>query len=186
MVPTGGLLYSSFTLKGCRTSFSALNRVAEELPEFRLLCFGSEYPDFRLPLPRFARFEYRPPQAKLRTIYSQCDVWVCGSLVEGFHLPPLEAMACRCPVVSTRVGGPLDIVANGINGYLVDVNDEQGLADHVLRVLTLSGDEWKRMSDAAYRTATSYSLDDATTLFEHALQRAIERSRPMPRMPAML
>jgi glycosyltransferase involved in cell wall biosynthesis len=102
---------------------------------------------------------------------------MCGSRVEGFHLPPLEAMACRCPVVSTRVGGPLDVIEDGVNGYLVNVNDADALAERLIRVLSLSDEGWTRMSDAAYRTATSYSWDEATSLFERALELAIARAK---------
>jgi glycosyltransferase involved in cell wall biosynthesis len=128
------MLYNTFFLK-CGTSLKALKQVAAALPSMRLICFGAEHPDFRLPLPRFAEFHYRPPQEKIKELYAQCDVWLCGSNVEGFHLPPLEAMACRCPVVSTRVGGPMDIIDEGVNGHLVDVKDVNALADRTLRVL---------------------------------------------------
>jgi glycosyltransferase involved in cell wall biosynthesis len=176
-VPTVGMLYSTFSLKGCGTSLKTLKLMAAAMPSLRLISFGAEQPDFRLRLPRFAEFHYRPPQGKLRELYAQCDVWLCGSNVEGFHLPPLEAMACRCPVVSTRVGGPMDIIEEGVNGHLVDPKDVGFLADRALRVLSLPEEEWRKMSDAAYRTATGFSWDDATTLFENALQLAIERNR---------
>lgn len=176
-VPTVGLLYSSLSLKGCTISLKALERVAAAMPHIRLISFGAELPDFRLPLPSYAEFHYQPPQHKLKELYAQCDVWLCGSNVEGFHLPPLEAMACRCPVVSTRVGGPMDIIEDGVNGYLVDVKDVEALADRVLRVLNLSEEEWLKMSDAAYATASSFTWDDATDLFEQALEFAIERDK---------
>lgn len=176
-VPTVGLLYSTFSMKGCDTSLKALKRVAARIPSLRLVSFGAEQPDFRLPLPRFAEFHYRPLQEKLRGIYALCDVWLSASYLEGFCLPLLEAMACRCPVVSTRSGGPLDIVEDGINGYLVDVRDVDAFADRTLRVLNLPQEEWKRMSEAAYRTATRYTWDDATDLFERALELAIARKR---------
>ena len=175
-VPTIGLLYHPHPLKGCRTSLKAIERVAAALPALRIVCFGTERPDFTLPLPRFAEFHCRPPQEMLRELYARCDVWMCGSLSEGFHLPPLEAMACRCPVVSTRVGGPLDIVDEGMNGHLVELKDDVALAERTLRVLRLGDAEWQAMSDSAWRTATRYSWDDAAELFEQALQRAIERA----------
>lgn len=176
-VPTVGMLYSTSPLKGCGTSLKALKRVAAVMPSLRLISFGAEQPDFRLRLPPYAEFHYRPPQEKLRELYAQCDVWLCGSNVEGFHLPPLEAMACRCPVVSTRVGGPIDIIEEGVNGYLVDVKDVDALADRVLRVLNLSQEQWQQMSDAAYRTAARFTWDDATNLFEQALELAITRNK---------
>lgn len=175
-VPTIGMLYSNFSLKGCRTSLSAFARIAKAMPAARMVSFGAEHPDFRLALPRGAEFHYRPRQDALARIYASCDVWMCGSNVEGFHLPPLEAMACRCPVVSTRVGGPLDIVEDGVNGYLVDVGDIDALAERALRVLSADANRWQSMSDAAYRTATRFSWDDATDLFEAALRTAIRRS----------
>lgn len=170
--PTVGMLYSSFSLKGCRTSLSAYRRAAAALPGLRMISFGAERPDPRLPLPHPAEFHHRPPQHALRDLYARCDAWLCGSNVEGFHLPPLEAMACRCPVVSTRVGGPMDIIEDGVNGYLVDVKDDRALADRLVRVLTLDPPVWRRMSQAAHRTATDYSWDDATDRFEQALLRA--------------
>ena len=174
-VPTIGLLYNTFSLKGCRTSLAALKKVEVNIDSIRLVSFGAERPDFRLPLRPYAEFHFRPSQEKLKNLYAQCDVWLCGSNVEGFHLPPLEAMACRCPVVSTRVGGPMDIIEDGVNGYLVDVKDVEKLASRLLQVLNLPEEHWKEMSDAAYRTASGYTWEDATDLFEKALDLAIER-----------
>jgi glycosyltransferase involved in cell wall biosynthesis len=132
-----------------------------------------------LPLPSFAEFHCRPAQAALRDLYSQCDLWLCGSDVEGFHLPPLEAMACRCPVVATRVGGPMDIVEEGVNGHLVDTKDSSALAQRMQTVLQLPAARWRQMSDAALETATRYSWHDATLKFEEALHRAIDRGEAL-------
>lgn len=104
--PTVGVMYSKFALKGFDTSVKALRRLAASTPDLRVISFGAERPDFRLPLPAFAEFYLRPAQAALRDLYSRCDLWLCGSNVEGFHLPPLEAMACRCPVVFDAGGRP--------------------------------------------------------------------------------
>jgi glycosyltransferase involved in cell wall biosynthesis len=175
--PTVGLLYSTSWMKGCRTALEALKQVEDQLPGLRLISFGAEKPGLDLPLPSYAEFHYQPAQSKLRELYAQCDLWLCGSAREGFHLPPLEAMACRCPVVSTRVGGPEDTVIEGINGYTVDIGDTASLGARLLEVLKLSPIDWKKMSDAAYATATGFSWDDATLLFEKALEHAIERTR---------
>jgi glycosyltransferase involved in cell wall biosynthesis len=143
--------------------------VRERVPDLKVLAFGAERVAPNVPLPPWVEFHYRPPQEALRHLYAQCDAWLCASRREGFHLPPLEAMACRCPVVSTRVGGPMDIVEEGVNGFLVEVEDAAALAERLLRVLAFDEARWKRMSDAALATASGYTWDDATTLLERAL-----------------
>jgi glycosyltransferase involved in cell wall biosynthesis len=177
LIPTVGLLHHNDPLKGCATSLKALKRVQKAMLSLRVVSFGAEHPDFSLRLPRFAEFHYQPPQDKIRELYAQCDVWLSGSNREGFCLTLIEAMACRCPVVSTRSGGPNDIIEEGVNGYLVDVGDIETLAERVLRVLNLPQERWRQMSEAAYCTATRYTWDDATDLFEKALELSIERNR---------
>ena len=179
-VPTVGFLYSKSRLKGGNTVLAVLRRLSAALPSLRVICFGAQQPGFRLPLPPQAEFHFQPPQDRIKDLYAQCDVWLCGSSREGFHLPPLEAMACRCPVVSTRVGGPMDTIEEGVNGHLVDIGDVAGLANRVLRILRLPQDDWMKMSESAYQTAARYSWDDATDLFEQALEFAIERGRQRP------
>lgn len=175
-IPSIGLLHHSSPWKGVETALAAVSRLLDHFPEVRLFTFG-ETP-FDHPLPKGIDHQHwqKPAADGIRDIYAQCDVWLCASQSEGFHLPPLEAMACRCPVVSTRVGGPIDIVEQGVNGFLAPVGDVDALADHLFTVLSLPEDGWKRMSDAALATATGYSWEDASLLFEAGLVRAIEKS----------
>jgi glycosyltransferase involved in cell wall biosynthesis len=177
-VPAVGLLYGKSWYKGCRTSLAAFKKAAANFSACRLVCFGAEQPGpIALRLPHGAEFHFRPPQDRLKDLYRQCDVWLCGSNREGFHMPPMEAMACRCPVVSTRVGGPVDMVEPGVNGYLADIGDADGLAHGLQKVLTLPPEGWRSMSDAAYHTARRYNWDEASTLFRKALEVAVERNR---------
>jgi glycosyltransferase involved in cell wall biosynthesis len=172
--PTVGLLYSSLEAKGCELCFQAIDIVTKLIPDLKVVAFGSHLPDSTLPLPGNVEFYHQPAQDKIRDIYAQCDVWLCASRTEGFHLPPLEAMACRCPVVSTIVGCTPDIIKNGVNGYLVRQEDVDSLASKLLHVLTLSHEDWVAMSDHAYKTATQYTWDDATELLENALIKKLE------------
>jgi glycosyltransferase involved in cell wall biosynthesis len=124
--PAIGLMYSTTPYKACEVSLRAFALAAQRIPGLRLVAFGSERPSPQLPLPPNTLFTYQPPQTTLKDFYAQCDVWLCGSRQEGFHLPPMEAMACRCPVVSTLVGGPMDYVMPGVNGYLAPAGVRQG------------------------------------------------------------
>lgn len=63
------------------------------------------------------------------------DLFVLSSREEGFGLVVAEAMLAGKPVVSTRCGGPEDIIVDGTTGYLVPPNDPGALADAILKVL---------------------------------------------------
>ena len=175
--PTVGMLYSATKFKGAQVSLEAIGRASKQVPGLRVVAFGAEPVNPELPLPPGAEYHHRPPQNAIKDLYAKCDVWLCGSRSEGFHLPPLEAMACRCPVVSTRVGGSMDVIDEGVNGHLVDVGDVAALADRLTRVLKLPEPAWRQMSDAALSTAKRYTWDDAAQRLESALHVAIRRSR---------
>jgi glycosyltransferase involved in cell wall biosynthesis len=161
-------------------SLAALEEVKRQMGNLRVVAFGAEQVSARLPLPDWAEFHYRPLQNELRRLYGQCDVWLCGSRREGFHLPMLEAMACRCPVVSTRIGGPADTVEEGVNGFLVEAENSTKLAERLGEVLGLSDAKWRGMSEAARATASHYTWDDATDLLETALCDVIrDAGRPL-------
>jgi len=51
--------------------------------------------------------------------YGDLDVLICTSISEGTPMPPLEAMSCGVPVISTRVGDLEEVIDSGTNGVLV-------------------------------------------------------------------
>jgi glycosyltransferase involved in cell wall biosynthesis len=181
--PTVGLLYSPAPVKACDVALAVVAEAARQVKDLHLRAFGLPHPVAWLPLPSGADYTRQPPQSQLRAIYSACDVWLCTSLSEGYHLPPHEAMACRCPVVSTRVGGPIELVEEGVNGYLADVGDTATLLRRLVEVLTLSEPAWRRMSDAALATAERFTWEDATDRFEEALLRTAGTACESARAP---
>ena len=167
--PRVGLLYAVTTFKGVDVSLKAIEVAKRMVPDLHVTAFG-KYPIHpTLPLPQGSTYVQCPSQPLIREIYGSCDVWLCGSRQEGFHLPPLEAMACRTPVVATRVGGAMDVITNGINGWVVDVEDHEALGRRLAEVASLSSEAWRAMSDAAHARAHSYTWEDATDRFEALL-----------------
>lgn len=69
----------------------------------------------------------------LRALYSSCSVFVYPSLYEGFGLPPLEAMACGAPVITSRVPAIMETVETA--ACLVDPANTQELASAIVRLL---------------------------------------------------
>lgn len=71
----------------------------------------------------------------LAKLYSICDVFVCPSLLEGFGLVILDAMAAGKPVVATNAGGIPEIIEPGENGLLVQAGNENELAMAIAQLL---------------------------------------------------
>ncbi len=69
----------------------------------------------------------------LRALYSSCSVFVYPSLYEGFGLPPLEAMACGAPVITSRIPPIMETVETA--ACLVDPANAQELAGAIVRLL---------------------------------------------------
>jgi glycosyltransferase involved in cell wall biosynthesis len=174
-VPTVGLLHHASAHKGFDVGLATIAEARRSVPNLRVESYGTKRLPREVSLPPGSTYKRQPPQEMLRSIYANCDVWLCTSRSEGFHLPPHEAMACRCPVVSTRVGGPTELVEAGVNGHLADIDDSATLARHLIEVLDLPEREWKRMSDAAYETARRYTWEAQTMILERALSLAVER-----------
>jgi len=68
-------------------------------------------------------------------ILSNTDVFVLSSIAEGIPMTILEAMSAKTPIVSTRVGGIPEVVEDSKEGFLVDKNDAEALAQALLNYI---------------------------------------------------
>jgi len=68
--PTFGLMYSTKSWKGTDISLQALEIASQSIPDLKIISFDAEKIQDNLPLPETATYYYRPPQEKLREIYS--------------------------------------------------------------------------------------------------------------------
>ncbi|MEP6518035.1 glycosyltransferase family 4 protein [Microcoleus vaginatus] len=175
-VPTVGLMYSTVYWKGTDIALKAFSLAAENIPNLRLVAFGTEAPSPELPLPANAEYVIQPDQDKIKDYYSKCDAWLLASRSEGFGLPIIEAMACRTPVISTPAGAAPEILSGG-TGILVRPEDPQEMAKAIESICQLRNSKWQAMSEAAYAKVNNYTWEDATDHFEAGLKVAIDKSQ---------
>ena len=169
--PRLGTLCSENDNKGFDVALDVIALLRHALPEVEIVAMGEQAPVRGRDRAHGIELALHTPQDKLREVYASCDVWLCCSRSEGFNLMAMEAMACRTPVVSTRTGWPAEAIVDGVNGGLADVDDAQGLADAVLRVLRADATQWHAMSEGAARTVADSSWERSARLFEAALIR---------------
>ncbi|HEY0993871.1 MAG TPA: glycosyltransferase, partial [Kofleriaceae bacterium] len=81
----------------------------------------------------------------------------------------IQSLACGTPVVATDCNhGPREVVADGVNGFLVPVGDVRALADRAARLLA-DGALRDRMSAAARASGQPYTLAAALQNYERAI-----------------
>lgn len=95
------------------------------------------------------------PRAELPPHYQHSDVYVLPSLVEGFPLTTVEAMACGLPVIVSTNTFADEVIEEGVNGFIVPIRDADAIAER-LRILAADPDLRIRMGRAARETAERF------------------------------
>ena len=123
--------------KGFSLLIDALKRVKAEVPEAYCLVFGSGNgiaDDSSLPTIKYIGF--MESIWLQRIVYSAADTFVIPSRQEAFGMTAIEAMACGTAVVGFDVGGIVDMILHGETGLLAPVDNVDGLAEALVRLLT--------------------------------------------------
>ena len=142
--------------------FQAFALVRRQRPELELVLTGGGHAARELP--PGVRVEGLVTREQLASLYRRAAALVFPSLYEGFGYPPLEAMACGCPVAASTATSLPEICGDA--AVMFDAESAEEMADAVLRALDDDGGlrerglrrvasfTWKATADAheaAYR-----------------------------------
>jgi glycosyltransferase involved in cell wall biosynthesis len=112
-------------------------------------------------------------QEEVAPWYAACDAVALTSANEGTPVTIIEALAAGRPVVATDVGGVPDVVAEGIDGFLVEPGDAEALADRLERLATdpalRSAMGERGRARALERYAVGRLVDDVDALYRSLL-----------------
>lgn len=149
-------------IKGPDVLLGAVERVAARLPELVVLLTGPARGYVKLGLERLGipyRHAVLPDIDAVAEAYAAIDACLVTSRDEGGPRAVLESMSTGVPLVTTRVGQGADLVRHGENGWVVDVEDVEGLAHWVAQVAVAPSDELEQVRRSGRATAeeNSYS-----------------------------
>ncbi len=137
-----GTVAHVFPRKGYEYLIVALASVRQTLPHVRCLIVGEGDPEYTARLQALVQQHglesvlfFVGYQADVRPYLKVMDIMVLPSILEGFGIALLEAMAMGTPVVATRVGGIPEVVDEGVTGLLVKPKDAESLAVAILSLL---------------------------------------------------
>ncbi len=156
--------------KGFPEALQAMKLVMRQRQDVEFLVYG------RSPIP------YEDPGApytflrnvtddELARLYSNADVVLCPSWYESFPLPPLEAMACGAPVVTTRYGTE-DYARHEENSLVVMPKDINAMAQSIMRLLQ-DEDLGEQMGKKGIETAKSFTWETAVDQMESIFKKAL-------------
>jgi glycosyltransferase involved in cell wall biosynthesis len=89
----------------------------------------------KLKIEEYVMFLGYVPDEKLPDLYAASDIFVLPALYENFPFAILEAQSTGLPVISTKVGGIPEFLADNKNGLLVDPGDPKQLAHRIMTLL---------------------------------------------------
>jgi N-acetyl-alpha-D-glucosaminyl L-malate synthase BshA len=111
----------------------------------------------------------------LPELLAPADVFALSSSSESFGLSALEAMACGIPVVSTDAGGVREVVEHGATGLLCAIDDLDGFAKNLARLL-FDGEASRAMGAAARKAAVEkFRREKIVQSYEAVYRRVLER-----------
>jgi glycosyltransferase involved in cell wall biosynthesis len=125
------------------------------------------------------RFVGYIPGQELAEWYNAATLFVYPSLYEGFGLPPLEAMACGTPVVTSGISSLPEVV--GPAGVTVDPTDVDALAEAVAGVLA-DAEKRQVMQAAGLAQASGFSWQKAARETVRSYRRALMTQREQTRV----
>lgn len=108
------------------------------------------------------------------SIYSMAKVFVFPSKYEGFGLPPLEAMACGTPVISSDAASLPEVLGSAAVYFRSESRED--LEDAMFRFLRMEGEALKQMRAAGRKRAAMFCWSTEAQKLEVLLRRIKEEA----------
>jgi glycosyltransferase involved in cell wall biosynthesis len=106
------------------------------------------------------------PLAELASLYRRAACLVFPSLYEGFGIPPLEAMACGCPVAASNAGAIPEVCGDA--AVLFDPTDVEAMAAAMLE----ADSRRDELRGLGFFRAARYTWDETASLHEDVYRAA--------------
>jgi len=124
-------------------------------------------------------------QLSVDEVYGQLlesHILLMPSFFEGLPTVPLEAQACGCVPIATRLEGITDIVIDdGRTGFLVDIGDVKGFVDKIEQIQN-DPIKWSEMSKAGHqKVLREFSVENMGKAFMHLFSDALNGYYPLAR-----
>lgn len=108
--------------------------------------------------------------------FSGSDIFIIPADYEPFGLVGIEAMSCGTPILATRLGGFLDYLKDGENGYFIE-RDSDDIAEKICVLKERDNNRIDEMSINARKTAEQFSWSKIGLKYSQVIEKTISSKR---------
>jgi glycosyltransferase involved in cell wall biosynthesis len=162
----GMLLHDRLSWKGSADGLAALEILKQRYADLEAELFGF----FERPktLPAWITYHRLPAQEELRRIYNRAAVFLAPSHLEGWGLPPSEAMTCGAALVATDIGGHREFCVHEDTALLTPAKNPELMAKAAVRLIEDSSLRI-RIARSGSEKIRRFTWDAASKSFENVL-----------------
>jgi len=162
------MLHHDYEWKGVKEGLAVFEAAKKEFPELKLVMFGARKKKIDID----CEYYYNPAQEKIADMYNSCDIFLWPSWGEGLGMPPMEAMACKCALVTTDTGGGRDYAIDGITALVSPSKNPEALFNNLKRIL-MDEELVRTLAENGFNYIKKFKWEDAVVKMEQIFERSL-------------
>lgn len=169
-----GMVYSFILFKGGKDGLKSIALVRKKYKNVKLILMGTQPKPIELICDEYW---YNPEQRYINEFYNSCDIFISANWLEGFGLPGLEAMACKCVVACTDQKGNRDYAINEATALVSPIQKIELLANNIIRLIE-DRPLYDSLRENAYKKALTFTWNEAVEKLLSFLMRSYKSKKP--------
>ena len=141
--------------KGMEDGFWVMEQLYKRYPYLKFKVIGEWRENW---IPEFVEFYDGNKIENLVNFYKNTDIFIYTSKKDACPNPPMEAMACKCAVVTTEVGAIPDYTEKDKSAIVVRVGDRDGILKGVINLIE-NNDYFRKISEEGYKKIQEFSIE---------------------------
>lgn len=141
--------------KGMEDGFWVMEQLYRKYPHLKFQVVGEWKENW---IPEFVKFYDGNKIENLVKFYRDTDIFIYSSKKDACPNPPLEAMATRCAVVTTEVGGVPDYTIPGKTAIVVKPGDRERILKGVITLIE-NNEYFRSISEEGYKKVQDFSVE---------------------------
>lgn len=159
--------------KGMEDGFWVMKQIYKRYKNLKFQVVGEWKENY---IPEFIRFYNGRKIENLVNFYRNTDIFIYTSKKDACPNPPMEAMACKCAVVTTNVGGISDYTISGETALIVEPGDKEAILNYVISLIE-NNEFFKKISIEGYRKIQEFSVENQGKKLEKILCCVIQNNK---------